>query len=221
MKRLILLTAFAATACASGPNGAGPRLKPIANPSAVIAAELAFARLAQDKGQWTAFRETAANDAEMFVPQRVAAQNWLKGRPDPAAAVSWQAHAVWSSCDGSYAVTQGSWQSANATGTYATVWQRQGNGKHKWLLDMSFTSAAPTPSPEMITARTADCSGAAIPQPTNSDTGDRKVGSATDGSLLWISTTRPDGIRRLNVVIRENGVPREVLDIATPGGPRG
>ena len=30
-----------------------------ANPSAVIAEEIAFARLAQEKGQWTAFRTTA------------------------------------------------------------------------------------------------------------------------------------------------------------------
>ena len=31
-------------------------LRPTANPSAVVAAELAFARAAQEKGQWTAFR---------------------------------------------------------------------------------------------------------------------------------------------------------------------
>ncbi len=31
-----------------------------ANPSAAIAAEIAFAQLARDKGQWTAFKATAA-----------------------------------------------------------------------------------------------------------------------------------------------------------------
>src|SRR3546814_4565755 len=46
-----------------------------ANPSAFIAAELAFARLARDKWQWTAFRETAADDAVMFMPQRVLARD--------------------------------------------------------------------------------------------------------------------------------------------------
>ena len=34
------------------------------HPSAVIAEEIAFARMAQDKGQWTAFRATATKDAE-------------------------------------------------------------------------------------------------------------------------------------------------------------
>ncbi|WP_216074412.1 hypothetical protein, partial [Acinetobacter baumannii] len=37
--------------------------KPVVNPSDIVRAELAFARLAREKGQWTAFRETAAPDA--------------------------------------------------------------------------------------------------------------------------------------------------------------
>ncbi|HMO67083.1 MAG TPA: hypothetical protein PKE25_00180, partial [Novosphingobium sp.] len=49
---------------------------PPANPSAVIAAEIAFARMAQEKGQWTAFRTHAAKDGVMFVPQMVLAQDW-------------------------------------------------------------------------------------------------------------------------------------------------
>ena len=80
-----------------------------ANPSAVIAAEVAFAQLAQAKGQWTAFRTTATKDAVMFVPQMAYAQAFLNGRADPAAAVKWQPHQVWSSCDGSLAVTRGAW----------------------------------------------------------------------------------------------------------------
>ena len=65
----------------------------------------AFARAAQEKGQWTAFREYAADDALMFVPQPVAAKDWLKKQANPAQAVTWQPYAVWSSCDGSLAVT--------------------------------------------------------------------------------------------------------------------
>jgi hypothetical protein len=77
MNRLIpaLAISFALTACAAGPNARGPGLRPAANPSDVISAELAFARLAQEKGQWTAFRQTATSDAVMFVPQRVRAQD--------------------------------------------------------------------------------------------------------------------------------------------------
>lgn len=81
-----------------------------ANPGGVVAEELAFARLAQDKGQWTAFRETATKDAVMFAPQMVYVQEYLKDRANPPQAVKWQPHQVWSSCDGSLAVTRGAWQ---------------------------------------------------------------------------------------------------------------
>ena len=68
--------------CAGGSGGTARErfyrsLKPQANPSAVIATELAFAREAREKGQWTAFRKFAAEDAVMFVPGAVAARPWL------------------------------------------------------------------------------------------------------------------------------------------------
>ena len=91
-----------------------------ANPGAVIAAELAFAKLAQVKGQWTAFRSTATKDAVMFVPQMVYAQAFLKDKADPASAVKWQPHQVWSSCDGTLAVTRGGWQRADGSTGYFT-----------------------------------------------------------------------------------------------------
>ena len=87
----------------------GGGLTPAGNPSALIAAEIAFARLAREKGQWTAFRETADDDAEMFTPRRVVAKDWLKGRKDPAQAVQWETHRAYASCDGSFGVTYGGW----------------------------------------------------------------------------------------------------------------
>ena len=81
-----------------------------ANPSAVIAAELAFARLAQEKGQWTALLETSTGNAVMFVPQPVNAHEGLRRQTNPPEAVRWQPHQVWSSCDGTLAVTKGAWQ---------------------------------------------------------------------------------------------------------------
>ena len=45
----------------------------------------------------------------------------------PIMAASRSAVWAWSSCDGSYAVTQGQWRSANASGGFVTVWQRQGD----------------------------------------------------------------------------------------------
>ncbi len=77
-----------------------------ADPAKVIATELAFARAAQEKGQWTAFAEFAADDAVMFVPEQVNAKEWLKRQKNPPQAVRWQPHQVWSSCDGTLAVTR-------------------------------------------------------------------------------------------------------------------
>ena len=59
-----------------------------ANPSALIATELAFAREAREKGQWTAFRDYAADNAIRFVPGQVAAKEWLKKQANPAQAIN-------------------------------------------------------------------------------------------------------------------------------------
>ncbi len=56
-----------------------------ADPAKVIATELAFARAAQEKGQWTAFAEFAADDAVMFVPQPVNAEGMAEEAAEPAA----------------------------------------------------------------------------------------------------------------------------------------
>ncbi|MGZ3199005.1 MAG: hypothetical protein ACXWI5_04185, partial [Croceibacterium sp.] len=77
---LVLVSAVCAGSGEARRNG----LRPTANPSAVIATELAYSRAAQEKGQWTAFRDYAADDAIMFDPQTVKAKDWLKGRANPA-----------------------------------------------------------------------------------------------------------------------------------------
>src|SRR5690606_30179687 len=113
-----------------------------ANPSAVIAAEMAFARAAQEKGQWTAFRQYATRDAVMFVPEPVNAQQWLRGQADPAQAVTWQPYQVWSSCDGSFAVsTGGATYPGGVQSNFVTVWQKQTDGKYLWVLDQALPHA--------------------------------------------------------------------------------
>ena len=98
--RYIAIVAAVAVLSACTPSRPRPNAVPqSANPSAIIAADIAFNRLAQEKGQWTAFRETAAKQATMFVPEAVDAQTWLKGRADPAEWVKWQSHKAFMSCD--------------------------------------------------------------------------------------------------------------------------
>ena len=195
-----------------------------ANPSAVIAAEVAFAQLAQAKGQWTAFRSTATKDAVMFAPQMTYAAAFLKDQTDPVAAVKWQPHQVWSSCDGTLAVTRGAWQSpAGASGYFTTVWQRQKDGKYKWVLDQNEALPFPMDPPEMIAAKVADCPAgyrpgrAAKPKdfkgPLPALDPARRTGRSLDGTLGWDVTVAPTGARRFVVAMTSGGQSVTVQDL--------
>lgn len=130
----------------------------MANPSAVVAAELGFARLAQEKGQWTAFRETADKDAVMFVPDAVNAQSWLRKRADPSKALTWQPYRVVVSCDGGYALSTGPWTAPNGqTGTFNTIWRRQRDGNFKWILDFGSDAKTPIQPDPIIDGKVAQC----------------------------------------------------------------
>lgn len=211
---------------AGRPDGPGgpPRRRGYANPSAVIAAEMAFNRLAQEKGQWTAFLATSAPEAEMFVPQRVLAQTWLKRRPNPPRSVRWQPHAVWSSCDGQTAVTQGAWQGGdNKTGMFVTVWQRQPKkGDYRWVIDIGADLEKPLEAPEALPALVADCGGPDLPAEPSlrlRDGDDAKTAVSRDGSLRWTSVVRADGSRRFRLTMRTAEGPKEVVELTAAAEP--
>lgn len=174
-----------------------------ANSSAVIAAEIAFNQLAQQKGQWTAFLETSTSEAEMFTPQRVNAHVWLKNRANPPKSVTWQPHEVWSSCDGTYALTRGGWQRPDGTfGYFTTLWQRQPKkGEYKWIIDQGSSTAEQIAAPDMITGVVADCR-APVPRPAGESTlspGKRKKPKVPDfapapGLNTAIPNTQPIAI---------------------------
>ncbi len=218
MKRVALGLCLMALAASAGAEDrrALPGRNSYANPSAVIAAEIAFAQLAQDKGQWTAFAATAAPDAVMFIPEMVYAQAWLKGRANPPVAVKWQPHEVWSSCDGTVIVSRGAWQRPNSTGYFTTIWQRQKKGDYKWVLDHGDVLKEPLDKPEMLAAHIADCPDkprrllVAKPKQTKSKTLPRldpanRSGKSEDGTLSWVVTVDPSGARNLSVDWSKDG----------------
>jgi hypothetical protein len=221
---LLTLAATGLAACAPTTDAGRYRDDVVrANPSRVIAAELAFARAAQEKGQWTAFAEYATGDAVMFVPEPVNARNWLRRQANPPQAVRWQPHQVWSSCDGSLAVTKGAWQRPDgSTGYFTTVWSRQRSGDYKWVMDQGDALAEPLPEPEMIQASVAECVPAPrrrsqeLPRATvygQSCTAGACRGGAVsaDGSLAYEYSVDPSGARLVTVQLREDGAMREVL----------
>ena len=227
MKRLILCGLALALAASPGlsrdrrPGDAHGH----ANPSAVIAEEIAFARLAQDKGQWTAFRTTATKDAGMFVPQMAYAQVWLKDRADPAQAVKWQPHQAWSSCGSRVAVTRGASQNRDKSGYFPTVWQLQKNGKYKWVLDQGEELPLPLDAPDMIVAKVADCppgyNNRRAPKvkdfKRNLPALDpaRRAGQSLDGTLGWDVSVTPQGARRFIVTMQVDGQRVTVQDVQT------
>ncbi len=214
----LALSATVLAGCGGGPHARESRfmrnLKPVADPGEVVATELAFARTAQEKGQWTAFAEFATEDAVMFVPQPVNAQQWLKGRANPAQAVKWQPHQVWSSCVGTLAVTKGAWQRPDGSvGYFTTVWQRQNDRDYKWVMDQGDVLAAPLEEPEMIGATVADCTSPPAPVVmSNRDGNVRTEGRSTDDTLYWTVNARPDGSRSVLVKLWQNGAMENVLN---------
>jgi len=130
--------------------------------ASVADAERAFAAKAARDGQWTAFRATATDDAIMFVPERVNAQSWLRGRADPPKPVAWAPAATATACDGSMAVTIGAFREPDGTtGRFAKVWRRQADGGWKWALDQG--APARVKPPEELKQRVVkpDCANAA------------------------------------------------------------
>jgi hypothetical protein len=227
MKRMILWGL--AVSLATSPALSRERKPPegFANPSAVIAAEIAFAQLAQSKGQWTAFRTTATKDAVMFVPQMVLTQDHLKGKADPAVPVKWQPHQVWSSCDGSIGVTRGAWQSDKATGWFSTIWQRQKKGDYKWIMDQGDETPMALDAPDMIVAKVADCPpGYRGAKHKRKDAkgkialGDPafRAGKSDDGTLTWEVRVAPDGARNFTMSLKLDGqlTPVQVVEVAAP-----
>ncbi len=219
-----LLIGFGLLAATTGTQARTPPVRLSANPSAVVAAEIAFNRLAQEKGQWTAFRETAAKDAVMFVPQMANAQAWLKGRKDPPASVKWQPEKVLMSCDGSIGVTTGPWQRADGTqGYFTTVWRRDDKGRWKWVLDHGDTLATPRPPADFISTRLAPCPRRMGPPSPPPSAGPVALptpgqGMSDDGTLKWTSEVRPDTSRRVTISLMKDGAYEEVLvnEVAAP-----
>jgi hypothetical protein len=216
-----LVALMALAGCAAGANLNDRRaafLGRAAEPSAVIAAELAFARLAREKGTWTAFRATATDDAVWPAPDWQNVKAALKGRPDPAQPIMWEPDMVWSSCDGSFALSTGpaTWPDGRNT-RFATIWQRQDDGDYKWVLDQGLDADTTYTKPDMIAAQVAECGERRARDPRwKARRGlEWQSAEADDGTLAWTSTLAADCGRRFAVSARRGGVLTEVFSART------
>lgn len=225
--RILALGALAAalTACASNQSPRGKALEVInraiasapgaAQPSTIVAAELAFARAARERGQWTAFRMFAAPGALLHgADGPFLIEPWLATQTDPAVAVQWEPRAVAISCDGALAVSQGRLTTPDGkVGNFVTVWERQPGGEYRYTFDAGGLDV-PQPPPrkpvedgnivvtaiDAVQGLVASCPrrDAAIPPPPAIAVGEEGKADARlsrDGTLRYRWEHRADGTR--------------------------
>ena len=170
--------------------------------SSVIDAERAYAAMAQQIGQWSAFRATATPGAIMFTPDPVDAGHWLQGRKDPSTAIKWQPAAAFISCDRQTAVTTGPWQYSKSTGFFATVWNRQ-DGAWRWAVDFGGGLDQPLPpAPLKVPMRRASCRKADFSRlPAHVPAVKSGSGGGPDKSLQWGWQAEKDGSPHLTIYL--------------------
>lgn len=160
-------------------------------------AEHAFMQRAQTTHQWQAFREFADDDAVMFVPQPVKAQEWLPKQKEPPVAVMWWPSDGYTACDGSFAVNTGPWTigAAHLNGFFTTVWKR-GDSGWKWIYDGGSALKEPRLAGDRPRAHRASCRGTpttvAAVRYADGETGE---GQSDDRTLAWRWHVAPDGAR--------------------------
>lgn len=210
MKKILLpmlLGVLTISACAAAPpRRAGPPLTLDANPSALLAVEIAMKQLAVQIGRSEALRQFAAPDAVMFVPQRVAAAGWLKDNK-ALPPIDWDVHRVVISCDGKAGVTTGAWRApGDVHGYFTTVWQRyeKAGDNAKWLWTLTHDDRLDTPlaAPDFVKTDIASCKGRAPTSITAPSEGvELRQGLSRDQSLSWTWQYRADRSRSLEVKI--------------------
>lgn len=207
-------------------HGQDRRHRPLApNPSAFIAADIGFSRMAQDKGVAAAVREYGEAQAQIMLAENreasFMARDWSKGGQPSFRLFP---HAVVVSCDGNMAVTQGRWTSGDASGSYLSLWTRDEKGRLKWRLHQRGTEAASAATSNagdggddgddvaMVRTQQAVCQpkAAKVPQ----EQGASAENWSADGSLSWSTQSIAYGGYGLRVALW-NG-----KEMATAFGPK-
>ena len=172
-----------------------------AQPSRIVARESEMLRAVQDEGRFSASLEFAASGATVLSTsgERVAAE-YLSDLDDSGSIAQWSPALVWMSCDGTFAVSQGRFQtSAGDVGSYLTSWQRARDGDYEWL---HYAGALDDPQPpreassavtdpnaivveglESIDGNVSDCTAPTSAAPPVAE--GLAITNSPDGTLSW------------------------------------
>ena len=158
---LVLVLAASLTACA-GAQGDNRYLQSLGNraqPSNIVATELAFAREAREKGYWKAYAQYAAKDAIVFDqngPRLVS--DYIAEKSRTSGAFTWEVRQVFMSCDGSHAASMGTFtHSSGVQGIYTTIWERQKKGDYRFIIDFPQIGETWEGAVDMVTTRIGEC----------------------------------------------------------------
>lgn len=213
-----------------------PRPLPsVGEPGLVVAADIAFAKSVREDGASAALGEHAATGAVVHTPfGRIPAAELAAGE----LAHELSPNSVWTSCDGSLAVSFGRYSLDDGTvGNYASVWELDDGRDYKWSYRLA---AADDPQPvkppsdgdiadpdntivvpglDVIQGQVADCARfsdipdlrIAMMGSSISDAGE----ASRDGTLYWRWSASSDGSARLRVFILRGGEWESALDFGT------
>lgn len=160
-----VLLALSVAACASSsPTGESAFLRSLgdqAQPSAIVATELAFAREARAKGERKAYGNYAAEGAVVFDqggPKSSA--EYIAERSDAAAPPKRDVRHVFMSCKGSHAASIGAFSRSDGTeGIYTTIWERQKKGDYRFIVDLLQSGERWEGDDDMVRTTVAECEG--------------------------------------------------------------
>lgn len=117
----------------------------------LVDTEIAFAKTAAEKGTKSAFLEFLADDGLVFQPEAINGKDYWTSRAESPALLSWRPNWADVSSDGMLGYTTGGWEfrpkgktgEPGAYGQYATIWQKQPDGKFRAVLDLGVTHPKP------------------------------------------------------------------------------
>ena len=118
----------------------------------VIAAERAFAALAQEKGVGPAFAHYIAEDGLLFIPDPKPGKKLLATAPTRPGTLRWWPIHAGAAASGDLGFTTGPYVADDGKtkryGHFFTIWKRQPDGSWRWLIDHGTPTEAQPPEGE-------------------------------------------------------------------------
>lgn len=118
----------------------------------LIETEKSFALLAANSGTKTAFLNYIADDGLLFLPEKVNGKAYWNARDQSKGLLSWAPNYADVTSNGLIGYTTGNWEFRSkgkddtpaAFGEFVTVWQRNPDGKYKFIADIGIEHGKPS-----------------------------------------------------------------------------